>query len=76
MTRSEKHARLLRKLATRQPFCATNTKQDGKLRRWRGQYQGGPIRGTMALVQDLDINAVRWLNLATVRTFGLIRERA
>lgn len=59
---------LRRKLADRQTHVVTFTKQDGSLRQMRLRYEGGPITGSMMQVRDLDKDAIRTVNLATVHT--------
>ena len=68
-------AELRRRLASRKPFHVTFTKKDGTLRAMRCQYEGGPIKGTMMQVYDLDKQAIRTLNLSTIHTLGEIRPK-
>lgn len=67
---------LRRKLADRQVHVVTFTKKDGTLRTMRLQYEGGPIRGALMQVRDLDKEATRTVNLATVHTHWSIKPKA
>lgn len=65
-----------RRLASRNTFSVQFTKQDGTLRTMRLQYTGGPIKGTMMQVMDLDLNEIRTVNMATIHTMGEIKAKA
>jgi hypothetical protein len=64
-----------RKLVTREPFTCTFTKKDGSTRHLIGRYEGGAIRNGMVQVHDLEKDAVRTVNLNTVRAFGLLKMK-
>ena len=66
---------LKRRLASRKMFVVTFTKQDGTMRTMRLQYTGGLIRGTMMQVRDLDKDAIRTVNLATIHTLGEVKPK-
>jgi len=75
MTPTEKRNTLRRKLATRQEFIATFTKQDGAERTMRLRYEGGTVRQSMMQVRDLALNTIRTINLATVHTLWTITPK-